>query len=203
MSVHFSVRSTSTQVGIGRNFSNPSPGTTPPPPRFLAKERGKVSFEKNRGSTALHQRRAAVQICLPKTKLGRGVLTRQGSVRVLPSSQVQGEVPDMGQGAERRGSKRRWIQGSCPHTRTKGPSCRKKPRTRLPRALNPTAGQLPHATERGQMARHPKMAQNTNISEEWLLTQSRADCESWNVPRRRTVLERDSRTSQVQGIMPR
>lgn len=138
----------------------------------------------------------------PRPNWGEGGLTRQGSVRVLLSSKVQGEVPDMGQGAERRGPKRRWIQGSCPHTLTKGPSCRKKPRTRLPRALNPTAGQLPPATARGQMARRPEMAQNMNISEEWLLTRSRADCESWNVPRR-TVLERDSRTSQVQGIMPR
>lgn len=57
-----------------------------------------------------------------------------------------------------------------PDTCTKGPSCRKNPRTRLPRALNPTAGQLPPATARDQTAGCPEVAQNTSISEEGLLT---------------------------------
>ena len=72
-----------------------------------------------------------------------------------------------------------------------------KTRNRLPTELSPMAGQLPPASAHGHIARRPETAQNMIISEERLLTHSRADFESWKFPRRGTVLEKDSRTRQV------
>ena len=73
----------------------------------------------------------------------------------------------------------------------------KKAQNSAAQSAQPTAGQLPPGTARGQMAGCPEVAQNTSISEEGLLTQSRADCEVGKVPRRRIVLERDSRSRQL------
>ena len=61
-------------------------------------------------------------------------------MRVLPSSQVQGEVPDMGQGAERRGPKRRWIKEAAHTPAPKGLLAEKSPEPGFPERSTPQQG---------------------------------------------------------------